>query len=263
MTDAATQLEALRQRIADLADEEMPVDYLSRLTVIQTADVFHLDFYGDCFEDSYEDLLTTLARTDLAAGLRSLILRGPDEGANGTKNWDLQPLLNLESAFPELETFAIQLNQPGDHNRSIIGADFEEAGVLAQLLSKSTRLQELTVPSAPDAEFFRVGERPLRSLSVDAGYDTQGFISNLASSSCFPALRNLEWGEYHETCVDDYLSNCTPLEDYRALFQSKAFATVNRFVWRNPVCTDDEIKELKALKPDLQLLVVRFSSDYA
>lgn len=225
--------------------------------------MFHLDFYGDCFEESYEDHLTTLARPDLAACLRSLILRGPDEGANGTKNWNLDPLLSTDTSFPELETFSIQRNQPGDHNRSIIGADYEEAGVLAQLLSKSPRLRELTVPSAPDAEFFRVGERPLRSLTVDAGYDTQGLISNLAQSSCFPELRNLEWGEYHETCVDDYLSNCTPLEDYRALFQSKAFATVNRFVWRNSVCTDDEIRELQAVKPDLQLLVVRYSSEYA
>lgn len=262
MTDAAQQLEDLRHRIGDGNEEEMPVEYLSRLAVVKTGDGFHLDFYGDCFAESYSDLMTTLAQPHVAACLRSLILRGPDEGANGTKNWDLEPLLRTDAAFGQLESFAVQRNQPGDHNRAIVGADFEEAGILARLLARSPQLQELTVPSAPNEEFFNVEERPLRHLSVDAGYDTQDFIANLARSSCFPALRTLEWGEYNETYMDDWRANCTAFEDYRALFESQAFGNITRFVWRNPVCSEDEIRKLKALKPDLQLLVVRYSRDY-
>lgn len=262
MPNVAEELESLRHRIADLNDAELPAAYLQSLAITQIGDVFHLDFYGDCFEEGYEDLLNTLANPEIAARVRSLILRGPDEGANGTKNWDIEPLLATKASFPELETFAIQLNRPADHNRSVVAADHEEHGVLARLLTKAPRLQELTVPSAPNSSFFETGHRPLRFLSVDAGYDTQNFISHLAGSTCFPELRTLEWGEYHENYMDDYLTRCTSLDDYRELFQSEAFGSVTRFVWRNPVCTEEEIRELKALKPDMQLLVVRCSNEY-
>lgn len=262
MPNVVEELESLRRRIADLNDAELPAAYLQSLAITQIGDVFHLDFYGDCFEEGYEDLLNTLANPDIAACARSLNLRGPDEGANGTKNWDIEPLLATETSFSELETLAIQLNQPADHNRSVVAADYEEDGVLARLLAKAPRLQELTVPSAPNRAFFEAGHHPLRFLSVDAGYDTQNFISHLAGSTCFFELRTFEWGEYHETYMDDYLTRCTSLDDYRELFQSEAFGSVTRFVWRNPVCTEEQIRELKALKPDLQLLVVRYSDKY-
>lgn len=263
MPHVAEQLELLRQRIASRNDSDAPSNYLQRVTITQTGEVFNIDFHGDSFDESYEDLLCTLAIPDVAPFLRSLILRGPDEGANGTHNWDLEPLLATNATFTQLESFSVQLTQPADHNRSIIATVYEEDGILARLLAKSPRMKELTVPSAPSASFFDVDQRPIRFLSVDAGYDTQAFISNLAKSSCFPALQCLEWGEYHETYMDDYLANCTPKEHYRELFRSNAFAPVTRFVWRNPVCDEEYIKELKAMKPGLQLLVVRHSGDYA
>lgn len=263
MSDVAEQLESLQQRISACNEADTPTDYLQRVTLTQTGDAFNVDFYGDCFDESYDDLLNTLTIPGVAPYIRSLILRGPDEGANGTHNWDIEPLLATDAMFPQLETFSVQLTQPADHNRSIIGSIYEEDGILARLLAKSPRIQELTVPSAPNAAFFDVGQRPIRFLSVDAGYDTQDFISNLAKSSCFPTLQCLEWGEYHETYIDDYLANCTLKEDYQGLFRSNAFGPVTRFVWRNPVLTDEDIKELKAIKPGLQLLVVRYSNDYA
>lgn len=262
MPNVSEQIESLRRRIGQRNESDVPGTYLQRLAVTQTDDQFNLDFYGDSFEDNYFDLLNTIAQADIAPQMRSLILRGPDEGANGTHNWDIEPLVATDATFLNLDTFAIQLNQPADHNRSIVSSDYDENGILAKLLAKSPKLCELTVPSAPNAAFFDVGERPIRFLSVDAGYDTQDFISNLAKSSCFPALYCLEWGEYNETYMDDYLANCTPTHHYRELFQSNAFRPIARFVWRNPVCTDDEINELKNLKPDLQLLVVRFSDHY-
>ncbi|MBL8872483.1 MAG: hypothetical protein JNK90_22090 [Planctomycetaceae bacterium] len=259
----AEQLESLRQRIAARNESDTPAEYLQRLAITQTGDAFNLDFYGDCFDESYDDLLNTLALPVVAASVRSLILRGPDEGANGTRNWDIEPLLATDATFPQLETFSVQLSRPADHNRSIIGSVYEEDGILARLLAKSPRILELTVPSAPSAAFFDVGQRPIRFLSVDAGYDTQDFISNLAKSSCFPSLQSLEWGEYHETYMDDYVTHCTPKEHYQELFRSNAFGPVTRFVWRNPICNEDEIAELKSVKPSLQLLVVRYSDEYA
>lgn len=262
MPQILEQLDALRRRIADRNEPDTSAEYLQHLAITQTGDVFNLEFYGDCFEESFDDLLNTLAAPAVARSIGSLILRGPDEGANGTHNWDIEPMLATVATFPQLKTFSIQLNQPADHNRSIVASDYDEDGILALLLSKSPRMQELTIPSAPSQAFFEVGERPLRFLSIDAGYDTQDFIANLAKSSCFPNLQCLEWGEYNETYTDENLANCTPTESYRELFQSGAFGSVTRFVWRNPVCTDDEIRELKAMKPGLQLFVVRHSADY-
>src|SRR5262249_8817014 len=85
---------------------------------------------------------------------------------------------------------------------------------------------------------------------------------NLARPSCFPALRCLEFGEYNEKYMEDYATRCTPFADYQALFGAKAFKPVCRFVWRNPACSATKIGQLKALRPDLQLLVVRTSAEY-
>jgi hypothetical protein len=262
MADVAEQLDALRRRIADRNDPGTPADFINRLAVTPSDAAFDLDFYGDAFGESYTDLLGTLARPGVAPRIRSVILRGPDKGANGTHNWDLEALLATDATFARLETFAVQQNKPGDHNRTVVGRDYDEAGVLGRLLSKAEKLRELTVPAAPGANFFETGPRPIRFLNVDAGYATQSFIRNLAASSAFRDLSSLEWGEYNETYMDDFRANCTPLEDYRTLFASKAFRSVKRFVWRNPVCSPAEIAELKELRRELQLLVVRTSADY-
>jgi len=262
MQSVADQLESLRQQIGGRNDPGTPSAFLNRLTVTATGQRFDLDFYGDAFGECYIQLLGTLSQPDIAPHIRSMILRGPDEGANGTRNWDLEPLLATGAMFEGLESFAVQQNRPEDHNRTIIGRDYDEDGVLGRLLAKAASLRELTVPSAPAANFFQSGPRPLRFLSIDSGFATQSFIRNLALSSAFGNLASLEFGEYNETYMDDFRSNCTPLDDYYFLFRSTAFATVKRFVWRNPVCSTEEIVELKKLRPDLQMLVIRSSAEY-
>lgn len=44
----------------------------------------------------------------------------------------------------------------------------------------------------------------------------------------------------------------------------EAFAGVNNFIWRNPICTNDEIAAVRRLRParDLQFKIVHHSSDY-
>ena len=42
----------------------------------------------------------------------------------------------------------------------------------------------------------------------------------------------------------------------------EAFRSVRRFVFRNPACLPAELVELKSLRPDLQVLVVRWSQQY-
>lgn len=262
MSTTGSLLEELRQRIEQSNEPDTPAEYMDRLTVTNNLETFDLDFFGDNFGSNVYELFRAITAPAVAPWVRALNLRGPDEGANGTRNWDIGPLVETDVAFPRLKSFSIQLNQPGDHNQSVVASIYEEEGVIARLLARATNLQVLVTPSAPSQAFFEVGERPIEYLSVDSGYAHQNFIANLAGSSCFPRLRSLEWGEFNQTYLDDFLNNSTPFADYHRLFRSEAFKSVKRLVWRNPVCSEAEIKELKALRSDLQLLVVRISSEY-
>lgn len=194
----------------------------------------------------------------MANRLASLVLRTPDKGANGTCNWDLAAFVDQAPAFPRLQTCIVAQNAPGDHNRQIIARVYTEDGVLGRLLHKAPHLQTLIVPSAPHATFFADRHAHLRMLSVDAGYDTQQFIQNLATYACFPALRTLEFGEFNETYLDDFPQGCTPFAAYQRLFMVAHFASVRSFVWRNPVCTAAEIAELRSIRTPsaLQLTVI-------
>jgi hypothetical protein len=222
----------------------------------------HADFFGAPFGEHYQALLVALSEPQTSSRLASLWLRGPDEGANGTQNWDLCPLVDRVRHFSALREFRVQLTQPADHNRSIIASSYDEGGVLSRLLAKAPVLRNLTVPSAPSAEFFQVGERPIQHLSVDAGFDHQNFILNLSASSCFPELRHLEFGEYNETYMEECEQHCTPLAHYQALFASPAFKNVRLFVWRNPYASEAEVAALQSLRPDLSLLVIRTSAKF-
>jgi hypothetical protein len=232
MNDA---IEQLQRRLADYVNQSQHPEFCAQLSVLAVGEWLYLDFYGSPFDEPYEDLCNTLILPEVAFKLGSLSFRSPtDEGANGTRNC------------------------------VIVAAVYEEAGVLGRLLRKAPSLDSLIVPSAPDVTFFELERHPLRFLSVDAGYDTQGFIGNLADSSCFPQLQRLEFGEFNETYLDDFPAGCTPFDDYRRLFTSAAFATVRAFVWRNPVCSDTEIAELRSLRPksELQIQIVQFLSRY-
>jgi hypothetical protein len=258
-------IEQLQRRLTEAADPDRDPRFHARLTALEVGEQLYLDFYGSPFDKPYHELCQTIVLPDVAIRLGSLSLRAPiDEGSNGTRNWNLEPLVEAQTSYPNLRSLFVEQNGPGDHNRVIVAADYDEAGVLGRLLRKAPSLEALTVPSAPDATFFALESHPLRFLSVDAGYDTQGFIRNLADSSCFSRLETLEFGEFNETYLDDFPSGCTSFDDYRRLFKSEAFSTVRLFVWRNPVCSEAEIEELLSLRPEreLQIKIVQFSSRY-
>lgn len=249
----------LQSRVAERVEtEQTDVEY-----VVATAgpEGLHVVFHGNPFEENYDDLLTTLATPEVAESLVSLELRGPDEGANGTRSWDLEPLTEAES-FPRLVRLDVQRTGPSDHNRSVVAAEFEEDGILAKLLALCPALEHLVSPSAPNGDFFEQGTRPLRSLAIDAGYDHQNFVRHLAESTCFPNLLHVEWGEYNETYMEDFAEHLVPPEDYWALFESPVTENLAGFVWRNPVQSVEELTELKSLRPRMQLLVVRSTAGY-
>ena len=256
------RLIAIQRSIEACADLHTEASLVDRLCVTTIGDHRHVDFYGDPFGEPFGELLDALLDVDVAHSLVSLVIRGPDEGSNGTRNWDLTSLAAGDTDFPWLRSLNIEQTKPADHNRSVVAQTYEEAGVLARILAKAPRLEVLVTPSAPNAEFFQIGKRPIRHLSVDAGYDHQGFIANFARSACFPDLRSFEFGEYNETYMEDFSAHCTPFRDYCELFASSAFAPVKVFQWRNPVCSPAELAEIGRLKQDRQILIVRWSADW-
>ncbi len=259
----SSPLEALRARIEALNEPDVPLHSVERLCITTAGGLHHLEFYGTCFGDAYLDLCETLSTPEAAGTILSLSLRGPDEGTNGTKNWDLEPLVSRGVEFPFLQTFSIELNQPADHNRTIVASSYAEDGVIARLASKCPRLSYLTIPSAPSFEFFNAPLASLRFLSIDSGYDTENFLRHFATSNGFPSLRCFEWGEYSEYYMDSWQESCTPFSDYERLFTSTAFSSVARFVLRQPSLTDEQINRLQGLRPDIQFLLVHYSSRYS
>jgi hypothetical protein len=254
------QLVSLQHAIEARAAAGSDASFLDRLCITKVGTLVHLDFYGDPFGESFEELLDALVDQHVASAIASLDIRGPDEGSNGTRNRDLTQLAEGPTSFPNLRRLSIEQTKPADHNRTIVARTYEEDGVLGRILAKAPALEVLVTPSAPNADFFRVGLRPIVQLSVDAGYDHQRFIANLAESSCFPDLRSFEFGEYNETYMEDFSSRVTPFTDYRKLFQSSAFASVKVFRWKNPVCSPAEMANVKSFIGGRQILVVRWSA---
>lgn len=257
-------LERLRAQLSAPAEGYLDPQFYARLSIVEFEGRLHVDFFGSPFEEGYAELCRILASSEIAGTLASIALRCPDEGANGTCNWDLTSLAESESVFTALRFLTIQQSAPADHNRMIVAAVYDEGGVLGRVLRKAPVLDALVTPSAPDRSFFAMPVHPLRYLNVDAGYDTQGFIAHLADSHCFPSLQSLEFGEYNETYLDTFPEGCTPFSDYERLFRSEAFSTVRAFTWRNPVASSDEIASLRALRShrDLHFKVVRFAATY-
>ncbi len=251
-------LERLRRDVLAMNEPDLPLEDIERFQFIALDGQVHVDFYGDWGGEAYSRFVTEVAREPMASAVASIHIGGPDKGANGTRHFDLTPLAEAAAQFTNLRHLLIEQNEPADHNRTIVGRpDYDEEGVLAEIAKRAPRLTDLTTPSAPNSEFFKVSLPELTHLNVDAGYDTQDFILNLSRSSVLPQLRCLEWGEYCETYMEGWRENCTPLAHYRDLFRSDAFRSVRAFVFKNPACTVAELAELKSLRPDLQMLVVQ------
>jgi hypothetical protein len=253
-------LDGLRREIHLLNNPDLPPDQIQRLHFLELGGLFHVEYYGEAGE-ALDMFMTGISNQAVAPAVASIRISGPDEGINGTRGFVLAPLPTAAAPFANLRYLHVQQTQPSDHNRTIIG-DYEECGVLAEIAAKAPMLTGMTVPSAPSREFFGVGLEHLAYLNVDAGYDTQDFILNLSQSTAFPNLTCLGWGEYCESYMDDWRDRCTPFDQYKSLFASEAFRPVRRFVFKNPVCSDAELAELKAMRPDLQMLMVRSTGEY-
>lgn len=246
------------------------VEFSAKLYYAPVGDLYDFYFYGNGYDDyphipaaeleadsnlPFCSLLDFIARPEHACRIASLTFDGPDEGSNGTKNWDFTRLIHADVLFPNLKQWSVQQSDWGDHNFNIIGHGYEEDGMIARLLSRMPCLEALTVPSAPDRSFFNLPNHPLRYLKVQAGYDHQGFIRNLAASTSFPQLAVLDFTDCMDT-NNASTADFVPFEDFKALFTSPAFSTVRHFTLRGSMLTRGQLLELQALRRDVQFLYV-------
>jgi len=101
----------------------------------------------------------------------------------------------------------------------------EENGMIAKLVSRMPNLEQLVVPSAPDNSFFDIAKHPLKFLKLQAGYEHQNFIDNLAESKNFKQLTALDYTDLidvYDVADEDY----TNFDSFVKLFNSKAFSSV-------------------------------------
>lgn len=235
--------------------------YEETLMFCQKNDFVHLYFFGMPNEESFDEVLKLLT-TDIAEKVKSLEFDSPDEGANGTNNFDFSILAESDRQFPNLQKFAVKLTEPEDHNRTIIAQSYDEQGIIAKLIKKMPRLLSLQIPSAPDEDFFDLNSHSLEYLKLQVGYDTQNFIHNLSNSMCFPNLRNFDFTDFQETYSEGWQDSCTPLEDFKKFFSSPAFSPVKEMILRNVTYTSEQIKELKTFTKGTSFKFVRTESDY-
>ena len=267
------RLEDLQKKIASVNYDVWDDPAVSRLLFVEISGLYHIEFYGEGYDDNpstpltevdYEDnypyLATLETIADISQSVSFLSFRGPDEGANGFRNWDFSRLINSECIFKNLLSFEVELTDPGFHNLSCITPvknDYEENGMVANLVKNMPKLKRLVIPSAPNQEFFNVHLSDLQYLRIEAGYDTEKFISNYSVSTTLPNLSVLDYSDISfVTDEEERKKAATKYEDFEALFKSQAFKTVRHFTLRNSILSIKELIKLQEIRSDLQFLVV-------
>lgn len=267
---ALAKLAALQQKYFAAAtpeadDQEAWSGLGTMLLFAPTPHGLHVEYHGpSCEDDALTALLDALADPDVAESLASLSLTGPDEGANGTREWILTSLLDSDVQFPRLRRVYVRPTEPDDHNFSLIskaGAVMEEQGEIARLCRKAPRLTELTVPNAPDASFFAVPLPALCSLRIGGGYDTQRFVANLARATNLPSLYHLDFSESADLFLrwpeGEHPPRPTPFSAFEVLVGGRLSTQLRALTLRNTCLSRTELEALQARAPSLQLKVIQ------
>ncbi|HEY9837331.1 MAG TPA: hypothetical protein V6D27_10585, partial [Vampirovibrionales bacterium] len=237
---------ALKQLCRYLASYQCELSEINDSLLIGSTSngLLELDYYVDVEDAFYEEILELLAFPDFAPCLSALRLYAPDEGINGTRSWNLEPLTRGEGTYQNLTLLDIQGTQPHHHNRTILG-DLAEDGIVARLLDKMPNLEQLSIPSAPSPGFFNRPPHPLKHLTLQTGYDTQNFILNLAQSTCFSQLKTLDFTDYSESYIENYEQHKTPIQHYWQLFHSNALPHLEALTLKHSLLTETDAVALK------------------
>jgi hypothetical protein len=260
MPTAIQHLTELREELNRRNTPHSSLEEMQYLNFFEVGDLLHIQYHGlpwraPWLEDDYDPeaeeevddrrlpIYETLVVPEVAERVATLTFDGPDEGMNGTRDWDFNWLLAQEVNFPELETLVIQPSPMEAHNFTVLG--YEADGQLAAWLSKAPKLRHLTTPSAPNAEFFKVEHEMLSWMRVNAGYDAAKFILNL-SHKLTPMIATLDWSEVHNWHMDAWEEGATPYEHFEALFSSPGCPPT--ITLRNPNLSEEQIRKLVALQ---------------
>jgi hypothetical protein len=230
-------------------------DYCSsRLMVADLGGALAVHYFGEDYgiPDAAAKLL---AKQEIAEHIVSLRIDGPDQGANGTREWRFDPILKKRPQFSMLRDFWIRPTATSDHNFSIV-ADEQ----LSPLLSLMPQLTNMTVPNAPDTAFFDVPYARLRSIMIGMEWRTHGFIANLAQATNCPALTSLDFSD----SLAPFLTydqqepewDSTAFDDYIALLKSPVGQKLRMLRLRNTRLTESQFVELQSLHPHLQFSVI-------
>ncbi|KFG96096.1 hypothetical protein GQ56_0117125 [Burkholderia paludis] len=227
----------------------------------------HVRYFGGAWDEPFDWMLQCLAERDVAACVTDLAFSGPDEGANGSREWDFGPLLDSDAQFPMLRSLYVRPTEPADRNQSMIvrrGRIMQEGGEIARFVAKAPFLAELTVPNAPDAAFFAVPLAHLNRLRIGGGSDTQQFIDRLAGSDSLPSLGWLDFSEsteLHSTWKHRRdAGSVTSFDAYERLLRSPAGQRLHTLALRNTCLDREALDALQALHPRLSFSVIQAGS---
>lgn len=104
---AQKALERLRAEIVRLCKNAVHPAAVERLDFRAHGDRFHVFFFGSPFGEPYGLTIEALSANPIANCLLSFSLDGPDEGSNGTRNWDIAGLATSAVPFPALRHLQI------------------------------------------------------------------------------------------------------------------------------------------------------------
>ncbi|MGH6615155.1 hypothetical protein [Sphingomonas sp.] len=245
---------------SDSGDAEIPRRFLdpddccTRLTVTDLGGVLAIDYYGSEYA-GWEYFERALAQPGIAEHIGQLRIAGPDQGANGLKEWDFSGLIQAAPRFPRLTDFRISISDPGDHNQSCVADD-----QLPALLVLLPALRNLALPHAPEPGFFDLDLPELRWIRTGGDFRTRSFIRHLADATRLPGLHFVDFTDslapFMETEEGPPDWNSTPFEDYQRLFEAPIMERCRSFRLRNTRLSEDQYRTLQALRPECQFSVV-------
>lgn len=234
-----------------------------RLTLVEANGLLNVEYQGEyelwfnkrATVNILQDLFQLLTHPDVAPRLRSLTyLTEATLAANGTYDYNIDPLVDGEQQFPNLIRLSLAQGHGEDGYKILTspqsGDDWYEAGVLARLLDKAPFLEELATPVPPNVNFFHGSQHPLQLLDVDAGFDCIDFISNLSVCSRFPNLQKLVFTDFRQYYLDDWQKQTTSLEDYILFFKSPVASRLKSITLREVNLTSSEVNQLLNIRSE-------------
>lgn len=243
--------------------------YYNKLSFSESAGLYDIHYFGAgepdyCF--LFRELLDLIASHPKS--VRSLHFSGPDQGANGLKEWRFDRLAECEEPFENLIEFRVQLFELGDHNIPVLGAvdrDTINSEMLLLLLGKMPSLLSLAIPDVLPQGFESVLAKTLRWLRIQAVWDHRRFIHNLAD---IPFEFSLDYTDTifldnsdPAPAISETYGKSTDFKDYKKLLSTETLPSGWHLKLRESTLTKAQLFKLQNLNRQIQLLHIPTGKD--